>query len=606
MKTVNAKQKELTRAFFKAFTPKPVLKGSQWADRYRYVAASTSPEPGRWVSSRTPYLTEILDACTDRRVEQVYIMAASQIGKSELLLNIMGYYIHQEPSPVLFIQPTDETAKAFSKERIDPTIKASPVLREIVVEDSKGIERQSNNTVLNKTFVGGYLAIIGAVSTSKLASRPIRILLMDEIDRFNNTAEGSPIKLARQRTSNFGNRKIIGVSTPTIKNEDDPKPTISKEFELSDKREFKVMCPHCEQRFVMKWEQVRWDKNEKGEVDEDTIGLFCPNCKAKVRGAGKPSPSLIESGIWEPTAKSKIRGYHVNALVSPWVHLSTLVTEFITASRNRDKEALRVFYNLRLGLPFEEYKTAMLKWEKLYKRCEYYPVDGFSSSVLFLTAGVDVQRDRLEISIYGWGVGREAWLISHRQIIGNPLEGEVWKELDGIILHSKFLNEDKQPRRLVATFIDSGDGVMTETVYKYTRQRERYRVVAIKGQGGENKPFINRPSRQGNFKALLYVLGVDAGKSIVTSCLDLETTGPMYMHFPKGENCVDEEFFKQLTAEVQRPKKNKDTGAVKMEWVKLRERNEALDCAVYARAAMEALNPDFESIARSLQGNEND
>ena len=600
MRSTEEKQYDLTKAFFKAFTPKPVLKGSEWADRYRYVAAATSPEPGRWVSKRTPYLTEILDACTDRRVEQVYIMAASQIGKSELLLNIMGYYIHQEPSPVLFIQPTDETAKAFSKERIDPTIKASPVLREIVVDDSKGIERQSNNTVLNKTFIGGYLAIIGAVSTSKLASRPIRVLLMDEIDRFNNTIEGSPIKLARQRTSNFGNRKIIGVSTPTIKNDEDPKPTISKEFELSDKRVFKVLCPFCEQRFVMNWDQIRWDKNENNEVIEESIALYCPHCKAKVRGPGKPPPSLLESGVWEPTAKSKIRGYHVNALVSPWVHLSTLVTEFVNASRNRDKEALRVFYNLRLGLPFEEYKTSMLKWEKLYKRCEYYKNEGFSSQIMFLTAGVDVQRDRLEISIFGWSIGREAWLISHKQLFGNPLEKEVWKELDEIILKEKFVNEKKKARRIIATFIDSGDGVLTDTVYKYTAQRERYRVISIKGRGGEAVPFISRPSRQGSCKALLYVLGVDAGKTIVTSCLDIETPGPQYIHFPKNENYVDEEYFKQLTAEVQRPKKNKATGAVKMEWVKLRDRNEALDCAVYARAAMEVLNPDFEKIAKQL------
>lgn len=602
----NCKQQHLVKAFLSGFKPRPKLTGSEWSDSYRIVAPGTSPEPGPWSTARVPYLKEPLDMATKRTVEKVVIMAASQIAKSELLLNVMGYYIDQEPSPILMLQPTVEMAEVFSKERIEPTIQASKALLSKIgslddeKDETKGTSRKSSNTIRLKKFHGGFLALVGSNSPAGLASRPIRVLLCDEIDRYGQTKEGDPLKLAIQRTTNFANRKIVLVSTPTTTQRADG-PTIYSEYELSDKRQFFIKCPYCGHNFVMKWKHVIWRKDNSGKVISDSIKLICPHCLKTLRDKGKIKPSLLESGYWKATANSKIVGFHISSLYSPWVLLENLVTEFVQATSSPDKDGLQEFLNLKLGEPWEEFAEEQQSWEQLYKRCEYYPENGFSNEVLFLTAGVDVQRDRIECSIYGWGVGQQAWLISHTQLFGDPLQDEVWSELDEVLLESNFVTENGKARRLVATFIDSGDGTVTEKVYKYTKQRERYNIVSIKGRGGWEVPFINKPSRAGEVKAMLYVLGVDAGKSIVTNRLAIkDSTQAGYIHFPKGVTGIDEEFFKQLTAETIREQKN-TKGYMVRAWHKIRDRNEALDCLVYATAAMKVLNPNFEKLKEKLK-----
>ena len=297
----------------KILKPRPKLTGSEWADQYRFVAPGTSPEPGKWRTIRVPYMREPLDMATSHSVEKVVIMAASQVAKSELLMNVMGYYMDQEPSSIMMVQPTVDTAEAFSKERIDPTIQATPVLKEkmsVASTDEKGRSRKSGSTIRMKSFTGGYLAMVGSNSPSGLASRPIRVLLCDEIDRFGSTQEGDPLKLAVQRTQNFTNRKIVFVSTPTTEVRGDG-PTIFAEFMKSDQREYKVKCPHCGERFSMSWENVHWDRNADGSLIEDSIRMECPHCKNKVRGNGKPDPYLLESGEWVPKEPdSRIKGYH--------------------------------------------------------------------------------------------------------------------------------------------------------------------------------------------------------------------------------------------------------------------------------------------------------
>lgn len=601
----NCSKTSLIKSFLSGFKPRPKLTGSEWADKYRVIAPGTSPEPGPWLTSRVPYLKEPLDMATKRTVEKVVIMAASQIAKSELLLNVMGYYIDQEPSPILMLQPTVEMAEVFSKERIEPTLQASKALMSKIgsleeeKEDLRGGSRKSSNTIRLKKFHGGFLALVGSNSPAGLASRPIRVLLCDEIDRYGQTKEGDPLKLAVQRTTNFANRKIVLVSTPTVTDRADG-PTVYNEYELSDKRQFFIKCPHCGHAFVMKWEHVRWENDSQGKVISDSVKLLCPHCQGVVRDKGKIRPSILESGEWRATAQSDIVGFHISSLYSPWVVLENLVQEFVLATSNPDKEGLQEFLNLKLGEPWEQFKEEQQSWEQLFKRREYYPENAFSNEVLFLTAGVDVQRDRLECSIYGWGVGQQAWLISHTQILGDPLQDDCWQKLDELLLQGKFITESGKNRRLVAVFIDSGDGTVTERVYKYTKQHERYNFVSIKGKGGWEVPFINKPSRAGEVKALLYVLGVDAGKSIVTSRLAIKNPDqPGYIHFPKGVTTVNEEFFKQLTAETIKEQKN-TKGYLVRAWHKIRERNEALDCLVYATAAMKVLNPDFKVLKRKI------
>lgn len=579
-------------AFLRGFKPRPKVSGSQWADRFRYVASGTSPEPGEWRTSRTPYLREPMDAATDKRTEMVVMMFSSQVGKSEALLNIMGYYVDQEPSPQLMLQPTVEMAEAFSKERIDPMFRASPGLSGKLEDgkDGRGTSRKSSTTIRMKQFPGGYLALVGANSPAGLASRPIRVLLCDEVDRYGTTKEGDPLKLAIQRTQNFSNRKIVLVSTPTINGIS----RINDYFERSDQRYYFVPCPHCGEEIVLDWDCVKWDKDEEGNSLPETAAMFCPKCGAKIRGAFKPDIKMLQDGRWKATnPHSKIKGYHINALYSPWVNLCDLVEEFVTVTHNSDSHGLMEFVNLKLGEPWEERRQNEGLWEHLHMRREYYVDDEkLPEGVLILTAGVDVQRDRLECTIIGWGIGREAWGIEHRVIYGSPEEPSTWELLDGVLQRQYVMHNDVNVQ-IACTFIDSGDGMYTNMVYQYTRAREALRIFSIKGRGGFDVPFVGLGSKNNPYKATLFILGVDSGKSLVMDSLTKDDEGPGFVHFPmQGERGFDEHYFKMLTAEVLEQKRER--GTVKMSWVKIRERNEALDCFVYARAGIELLNPDFE------------
>lgn len=582
-------------ALNKTLKPRPRLTGSEWSDQYRFVAPGTSPEPGKWRTSRVPYMKEPLDMATSHSVEKVVIMAASQVAKSELLMNVMGYYMDQEPSSIMMIQPTVENAEAFSKERIDPTIQASPVLKEkmsVTVSDEKGRSRKSSSTIRMKHFTGGYLAMVGSNSPSGLASRPIRVLLCDEIDRYGSTQEGDPLKLAVQRTQNFTNRKIVFVSTPTTEQREGG-PTIYEEFMKSDQRGFFVTCPHCGKQFEMVWGNVHWSNDEQGYLDENSIRMECPHCNQKVRGNGKPDPYLLESGVWIPkNPEARTIGYHLTSLCSPWVELRDLVEEWVDANHKKDKKGLQEFINLKLGEPWHEDEADLNLWEKLSERREFYPVAGLPKEILMFTCGVDVQHDRLEASIFGWAKDYESYGIKHVIIQGDPKLSEVWSTLD-VALMEKFQLEDGRELTISCTFIDSGDGTLTDKVYQYTKQRERSRVFSIKGSSTVGKPIVDRPTNNNRYRAHLFVLGVDAGKRLIMQRLSNQDIGPSFVHFPRGrDNGFTEEYFKQLTAEVFVRKYEK--GKVYEGWKKIRERNEALDCYVYATAALEFMKPVYD------------
>lgn len=588
--------------FLKFCRPVSRLTGSEWADAKRFISLGTTAEPGPWRTYRTPYLQEPLDAATDKTTEKVVLMCASQLGKSELLLNVLGYYADQEPSPQLMLQPTVEMAQAFSKERIAPMFRDSPGLAGKLIEgkEGRGTEKKSSTTILMKHYPGGFLALVGANSPAGLASRPIRILLADEVDRYPESAgkEGDPLKLAVQRTQNFGNRKLLMVSTPTVVGYS----KIHNEFLAGDQREFVVRCPECCQYNELKWENVRWESDDKGNVIESSVGLFCPHCGAKIRGPRKINPDILQSGRWEVrNPQGRFRSYHINALNSPWVNLVDLVKDWVEINHRKDKAGLMEFINLKLGEPWEQFEADADKWEYLLRRREYYPETGvLPDGVLLLTAGVDVQHDRLECTVYGWGRARECWGIRHYIIPGSPDTPGPWQQLDGILTMQQSLSFGTRIT-VACTFVDSGDGTYSKEVYEYTKARERFRVFSIKGRGGVGVPFIGVPSRQNIVGATLFSLGVDSGKIAVTNALDIAEEGPGFVHYPmQSESGFGENFFKQLTAEVFETKYEK--GKQKSGWVKIRERNEALDCAVYARAAMELLTPNFEQIEAALRG----
>lgn len=593
-----------TDEFLKGFKPRSKLTGSAWADQYRYVAPGTSPEPGEWRTERVPYLREPMDAATDKKTEMVVLCCSSQIGKSEALLNIMGFFVDQDPAPQLMLQPTIEAAENFSKERIEPTFKYSPGLKDKLEEgkDGRGTAKKSSTTIRMKHYPGGYLAMVGANSPAGLASRPIRVLLCDEIDRYGTTKEGDPLELAIQRTSNFHNKKIVMVSTPTIKGR---KNGIEDWFLKGDQRLFYIPCPHCGHEHPLKWENVKWDKDESGAVLPFSARQICPKCAGVIRGAYKPDPKLIGAGKWKATAKAikpGIKSYHVSALYSPWVNLHELVAQFAEITKDRNKNGLMEFINLKLGESWDESSIGDDIWDRLYRRREYYPPDELQlpAGVLVLTAGVDVQRNRLECTVYGWGMGKECWAIAHRIIYGAPDEMQVWQDLDSFLQTGWALsNGARLP--LACVCVDSGDGMFSANVYRYTKQRERMRVFSVKGRGGVGIPFVNPPTKSNSENAMLFTLGVDAGKALLMGRLTIDEEGPGFVHFPRQEERgFTEEFFQQLTSEVFEQRLEK--GIVKRGWKKLRERNEALDCAVYATAALELINPNFEQLAAFYSG----
>jgi phage terminase large subunit GpA-like protein len=586
------------------FAPKPPLTLSEWSDEYAYIPAG-SAEPGKFVTAVAEYQRAPMDAISDPRIRKVVLVWASQTGKTQIQLNAIGYFSHHEPAYMLMIQPTLDRAEEVSKLRIAPMIRDTPVLRDLYPDPRS---RDSGNTLLLKEFTGGYLALVGANAPSGLASKPVRILLPDEVDRFEESAgiEGDPLALVEIRGSTYWNFKDVETSTPLIKGVS----RIEQSFNASDKHYFFVRCPHCgvEQRLV--WKQLRYATDELGggRLRVTDVWYECASSERRADAPGcrideREKYEMIRHGSWKHTATStdgRTAGYHLNALYSPWVEWSQLVQEWIDAQN--DVEKLQVFTNTRLAESWEM-KGDGAEESALAQRLEPLVDENLlPDGVLMLTMGVDIQRDRIEASIWGWGLDKENWIIDHRVLRGSPALPEEhpdspWRELDDY-RKTTFPHPSGQALRVICCCVDSGD--QTKIVYDYTRRRERERVFAIKGVAGFGKPLVNNGKRPDKAKTLLYMVGVDTAKERIYSGLKQPAPGPGYTHILKNEHLGDD-YLLQLTAEHLVTTKVK--GRPVLSFV-LREgrRNETLDCAVYASAAREIMRPNFEKIFRHLWG----
>lgn len=580
------------KAYLGVLKPEPDLTVSQWADNYRYIARGTSPEPGRWKTSRTPYAREIMDTFnTDASI--VVVMASSQVAKTEIGLNIMCYYMDKDPSPIMYLLPTDDLANDFSKTRIDKTIRETPALSKMFSTAT----RDSDNTIGLKNFPGGYITIHGASTPTKLSSKPIRILIADEVDRYPKllAGEGQPLKLAMQRTTNFWNRKILIISTPTAKEIS----LILEWFERSDKRYYHVPCPSCEKETVLKWELVKWELDEAGNLISESPHVECPSCGFQIKDTHKSE--MLAKGRWIRTNdKSNIPGFHISSLYSPWVSLKELVEEFIDVANSDDTSKIREFLNLKLGEPFEEIvedlDIALLETHKLEYNAE------LPDDVLYLTIGVDVQENRLEYQIVGFGENNNWWVIRYGILVGDPEHDDVWNGLDGILLRPYSFKDGKK-LRISAGCVDSG--YLADRVYKFTTPREHLRIAAIKGFGGEGIPIINNPTSKNRTHTKVMKVGVDAAKGVIYSRLRNHTQGKNFIYFPTDitHGCGDE-YYKQLNSE--RRVLELKRGIKRFVWKKIRDRNEALDTFVYALAAYEMAAPDLALIKSLLAEQEID
>lgn len=566
---------------YKVLTPPPDLTISEWADQKRRLSSEASAEPGQWNTDRAPYQREVMDTITDESTHTIVLMWSAQVGKSEIILNTLGYYIDQDPCPILLLQPTLAMAEAFSKDRVSPMIRDTKCLAEKVATiKAKG----SENTILHKKFPGGHLTLAGANSPASLASRPIRIVLDDEVDRFPHSAgtEGDPVALAYKRTTTFWNRKQILTSTPTIKGAS----RIEAAWESSDKRRYFIPCPDCGQLQYLKWAQIKFDPERP-----DDAYYECEHCSYAIQEGEKLA--LLQSGRWMATAPfNGTAGFHLNELYSPWKRWVEVVKDFMDAKDYPEK--LKVWVNTSLGETWEE-KGEGIDSETLIDRVEEYKSGTVPNGAVVLTAAVDVQDDRLECEVVGWGEGYEQWGVDYRVFYGSPAKPEIWQELDDYLLGT-FPHESGPLMKIAIASVDSG-GHHTDAVYKFCKKRERRRIYAVKGKSQPNAPIAGKGSRKNKANVLLFPIGTDTAKELIYGRLKIQDPGPGYCHFT--EEIHDEAYFKGLTCEQVMVKFDK--GFARRVWVKPSgARNEPLDLRVYNHAAIEILNPNFVKLGKRL------
>lgn len=589
--------RDLWRDTVRMFRPPADVTVSAWADRNRILVSQSSNERGPWRTSRAPYQREIMDAYTQRGVWKIVLHTSAQVGKTDMMLNMMGRAIDIAPGPMLAVQPKERLSEDFSKRRFTPMVQACKSLNEKVQGD---LNKDKSNTIFMKSFPGGNIAFVSAHVPDDLSGRPIRDVFMDEIDRYPDSSgeEGDPIALAEMRTENFPGRKVVLASTPTIKG----KSKIAQQYQLGTQEEWHIACPRCGAYHYIEFKNIKYTKiayEQDGEKRYRPLKVVwqCPSCKAESeeyevkRSPGQwvaMRPDALEDGI---------RSFRLNAFVSPWSSWKRIVKDFLDAEGHPDR--LRAFLNTRLGETWELRDRSGAP-EKLYARRERYEAE-VPEGVLVLTMGVDTQGNRLEYEIVGWGRGDESWGISRGIIPGRPDAPEVWEEIDGLLRQEWRLKNGKA-MRLSATFVDSGSNLYTQAVYDACgARRGKYRIWPIKGQGGVDKPYVRLSKSGPGSEVGLFLLGVDSGKEAILYETGIEKVGPRYMHFPLGEGRgYDEEYFRGLISE--RLVIHRKSGRNTIAWEKTYDRNEPLDCRNYARAAYKGFKWDLNRVEEVLYG----
>jgi len=587
---------------------------SQWADAYRILGADT-PRPGRWKTSTQEPVRAIMDAAKEPGVREIVVKKATQVGYTETLLNTVGYHIDLDPCPILWLLPDQKAVEEISKNRLTPMLRDTPRLAGKVAAPRS---RDSSNTISGKQFPGGRLALVGSHAPNDISSRPIRLVICDETDRYAISAgvDGDPMALASKRQQWFWNRLTIKGSSPTTKE----RSVIDREYRRSDMRQCWVGCPHCADDWdgkdeppggwqTLKWSQVKWDKKPKdsGRGHEhlpETAAYQCESCG--VLWDDEDRYKALAKPFWIATAPFRgIAGFHLPQFCSTAVKLHEVVTEFLTAwgklpGTTASIELQKVWVNTVLAEVWEE-EGESVDGTGLAGRAEPYGINDVPDRVLVATCGVDTQGDRLEAQVLGWGAGDECWVLEYRIFRGDPAQREVWDELDDWLRTARYTRADGRQVRIKATAIDSG-GNHSAMVHKFCRGKTPRRIYAIKGAEGARLIWPHRASRTKHGQDRVFVVGVDTAKDQVygrlriaprTDPKRIDEPHPGRIHFPlpdedAGTELVTEEYFAQLTAEVCVTKYK--LGKPYRVWENPRKaRNEALDTFVYAMAARMSL-----------------
>jgi phage terminase large subunit GpA-like protein len=593
-----------------AAAPPPAQTVSQWAEEQRVLPESSGARGGRWRNAAAPYLVGIMDAVHEPGVKTIAVEKGAQLGGSEVLNNILGYFIEYDPCPILYVLPTFGDVEEWSKQRLADMIRQTPALRAVVRDKRQPRGSHEAESTLNlKIFPGGFLALGGANTPNTFARRAVRIAIGDDVDRFPPVVgdEGDPADLLEKRTTTFHDALVLMVSTPTLKGG-----RIDSLYERSDQRRYLVACPHCGREDWITWNDPTHFRVTFEEKDPATARLACPDEEHGGCGALMTEPErrqMIAAAAarpdhgWRPTAEPQqvgLVGFRVPALISTLgVSLESLVGEWL-ASRVKGKESLKVFVNTRLGEGWEERGTRMSHGPLYGRREEYGDGVEVPAAAVALTAGVDVQENRFELLVTAWGPAEERWVVDLRQIPGRPeKDAEVWTALREA-LERRYAHASGHQLPIHSTCIDSG--YATEKVYDFVLAHQVRRIYATKGIAGRSgEPVLGKPTEKRYGKSprpvRLWPVNVDDAKTDVMASLALASPGPGFIHFPTS---LEEEFFAQLCAEHRETRYNKSGVATHFVWMLDRERNEGLDLTVLCLAAYRLLRPNILQMAGAL------
>ena len=569
------------------FRPPERLKPSEWAERNIYIPVGNAI-PGLIRFDNAPYQREPLDMMADPSCRKISLMWAAQTGKTNVVNCGIGYFIAKTPQSQIVMFPTQGDLSTWLETKLNPFVSTSEELSDRI---AKPRGRSGVNNQRMKSYPGGFLMFSWSGSPNTMRGRSAPKIYCDEIDGYEITPEGDPMNLLWQRAATFGDdRMLLATSTPTIKNLS----KIENSYEEGDQRQYFVPCPHCKEYQPLKWSNVKWGKDATGHHIPESAHYECDYCTKKINDGHKLT--MLRHGEWR--SKRPFRGhasYHLNELYSPFRRFRDVVSSFLEKKHSND---LQTFVNVSLAETWEE-DGERVDLAGLMSRVEKYPAPVPMGGVV-LTAGIDMQMDRLEVEVVAWGEGEESWSIDHKTVWGDPLFGEVWSELDDY-LDTAWLHESRNKLPISASCLDTGGtSGYTQAAYDYVKNKRGRRVFAIKGIGGWGRPIVASPNwkRSGpqQRKVDLFPVGVDESKLIVYKRLGITTKGAGYCHFPDSR---DPEWFNELTAETLRTRYSK--GHPIREWHKTRARNEALDCRVYALAAMKIINPNFVRLAGKLE-----
>lgn len=586
---------KLSKYVAQLLRPKPNLSGSEWADKYYQLSPESSASPGKWYSH--PWQVEILDAMTNQKDQFVIVKKSTRIGYTKMLTITHAYFIHQRPSSQLHYQPNDDEARGFAEDELETMIRDNPEIRKLITTPNVRGRAKKEKTV-KKIYPGGYLEVLGAQSDRNFNRRTVRVVVGDEVDTWKREAgkAGDAIKTMFRRTSDFWDRKNIiggkpvGASyNPEIEYDNlDGISIVDYWFKQGTQEHRHLPCPHCGHYQKFLWEDLTWEKdyNDDGTIKKhypETAHFVCKKCKGKIYD--KHKRAMDEKGKWvADNPNAKIRSFHIWAFLSysPNVTWADIVQEFLDAKK--DKLKLKAFYSEVCAKTWEEDYTTV-EANQFIARKEQYEAE-VPEAVLLLTAGVDTQDDRLECEVVGWCDDEESYSIDYKIFHGDTQKKEVWQRLDEYLRKDFYHANGKM--RIYATAIDTG-GHSAKAVYDFCQKRFAQRVFAIKGATKIDAPIApRRVSISKEHRGRVYIVGVNMAKDVIYSHITTEEVGAGYMHFP-NKDIYNAEYFAQLTAE-----RRDKTGR----WVKKRDRNEALDCRVYAYVALHLAGIDLELLAK--------